>query len=189
LFSRVGCRICICNSLFAKNCSPCSLPCTGPKTVLVCPCPSPKGWYRTDQESDSVCIYSSLSEFFMVSLSRRGCRDAGGAVCMECVSESAWLAWCVHVSWHGSAGLCSEFCCRSSVACWGSCPCFVPCSSQRTKRAGTCPSPKGWYCACRVRGSGCCHKIFVEPSCCYSGSLVAWAKRSDRVGGLCLPWM
>jgi len=136
----------------------------------------------------------SLSEFCMVSLSWWACRGAGGAVCMECVLESAWLAWCVHVSWHGSADfslcwLCSGFCCRSSVACWGSCPCSVPCSSLRTERACTCPSWKGWYRACRVRGSGCCHKLFVEPCCCCSGSLIAWVTRSDHVGGLCLPWM
>ena len=118
--SRVG----ICNSLFAKNCSPCSFPCTGPKTVLVCPCPSPKGWYQADQGADSlaVCIYFSLSDLCMASLSWWGCRGAGGAVCMECVSESAWLAWCVHASCHGSADfslswLCSGFGCRSLVAC------------------------------------------------------------------------
>jgi len=115
-------------------------------------------------------------------------------VCVECVSESAWLAWCVHVSWHDSADfslywICSGFCCRSSVACWGSCPCSVPWSSLRTERACTCPSPKGWYRACRVRGSGCYHKFFVEAYCCFSGALVVWVIGSDRVGGLCLPWM
>ena len=51
----------------------------------------------------SVCLYFSLSEFCMVSLSWWGCRGTGGAVCMECVSESAWFAWCFHLSCHGSA--------------------------------------------------------------------------------------
>jgi len=63
----------------------------------------PKGWCQANQGAGSVCLYFSLSEFCMVSLSWWGCRGVGGAVCMECVSESAWLAWCVHVSWHGSA--------------------------------------------------------------------------------------
>jgi len=109
-------------SLFAKNCNPYSLPCTGLRTVLGCPCPSPKGWCRADQGAGSVCLYFSLSAFCMVSLSRRGCRGAGGTEYMECVSESAWLPWCVHASCHGSADfssywLCSGFCCRSLVAC------------------------------------------------------------------------
>ena len=112
---------------------------------------------------------------------------------MECVSESVWLAWFVHVSNHVLADFCgcwlrSGFCYRSSVACWGSCLCSVPCSSLRTERACTCPSPKEWYRAGRGRGLGFCRRIFVEPCGCCSICVVAGVVRSDRAGGLCLPW-
>ena len=85
--------------------------------------------------------------------------------------------------------LCSaEFCCRSSVAKRGTCPCPVPSSSPRTERACSCPSPKGWYRASRARRLGLSRAFFVGPCGCYSVDLVAWGVGSNRGGGLCLPW-
>jgi len=174
----------------------CSLPCTGPRTVQVCPCPSPKGWYQADQEAGAACSYFSLSEFCQCrdSLSFRGCCAAGGTLCMECVSESVCLSRFIHVSSHGSANFCacllrSEFCCRSSVSCQGSCFCSVPCSSLRTERACTCPSPKEWYRTGSGRSLGFSRRIFVGTCWYYSICVVAGVVRCNRVGGLCLLWM
>jgi len=191
---RVECQVCLCNSGVAKNCMSCSLPCTGPRTVPVCPCPSPKGWYRANKEAGAACSYFSLSEFCGDSLSFRGCCAAGGTLYMECVSESVWLSRCIHVSSHGSANFCacllrSKFCCRSSVSCQGSCFCSVPCSSLKTERACTCPSPKEWYRAGSGRSLGFCRRIFVGPCGCCSICVIAGVVRCNRVGGLCLPWM
>jgi len=98
------------------------------------------------------------------------------------------------VSSHGSANFCacllrSEFCCRSSVSCQGSCFCSILCSSQRTNRACTCPSPKEWYRAGCGRSMGSCCRIFVGLCGCCSIRVVAGVVRSNRVGGLCLLWM
>jgi len=116
------------------------------------------------------------------------------AVCMECVLESAWLAWCVHVSCHGSADfslcwLCSGFCWRSLVACWGSCLCSVPCSGPRTERACSYPSPKGWYRARRVGSLDFCRRISAGPCGCCCICCVAWVVRSTCGNRLCAPQM
>jgi len=140
----------------------CLLPCTNPRTVPVYPCLCPKGWYRADQEAGAACSFFSVSAFCRDSLSFWVCCATRGALCLCCVSGTLWLSGYILVSGHVSDILCawalrSEFCCRSSVSSRGCCVRSVPCSSLRTERACTCPSPKGWcragcgriMCTCR----------------------------------------
>jgi len=83
----------------------------------------------------------------------------------------------------------TSFCCSPGVACRGSIPCSVPCSGPRTERACLYPSPKGWCRASQGETSELCPHIPAGPhgSCCVCG--FAWVVRSNRGGGLCVPWM
>ena len=125
-------------------------------------CPSPKGWCHAS-------------------------RARGVGCCRKFFVEPCTL------SGHGSVNFCacalhSEFCCRHLVSCRGSCVCSVPCSSPRTERACTCPSPKEWYCAGCGRSLGSCRRIVGLCGCC-TLRVVVGVVRGNRVGGLCLPWM
>jgi len=44
-WSRLACFQCWPCSCINTGCTPYPIPCTGPRAVLACPCPSPKGWY------------------------------------------------------------------------------------------------------------------------------------------------
>jgi len=44
-WSRLACFQCWSYSCINTGCTPYPIPCTGPRAVLACPCPSPKGWY------------------------------------------------------------------------------------------------------------------------------------------------
>ena len=87
--ARSWCKFCHCNSYVAKICMFCLLDCTGPRTVQVCPCSSPKGWSWADQEAHAAGTSFSLGAFCRDSLRCRECCSAEGTLCMECVSESA----------------------------------------------------------------------------------------------------
>jgi len=67
-------------------------------------------------------------------------------------------------------------------------PGTVLCSSLRTERACTCPSPKEWYRAGCGRSLGSCCRIVGLCGCC-TLRVVAGVVRGNRVGGLCLAWM
>ena len=115
---------------------------------------------------------------------------------MRCLSQSAWLAGCLHVFCPSSADffwcwLGSSFCCRSLVACRVSCPCSVPCSGPRTERACPYPSPRGW---CRASQGGSlefCRRIPAGLCDCCCVCCAVWGVRSNRGYGLCAPrmWM
>jgi len=83
---------------------------------------------------------------------------------------------------HGMARLIflDGFCCRSSVAYWGSCPGSVPYSSPGAGRACSCPSPKGWYRASRVRSLGFYRMVFVGLCGYCSVDLIVWVVRSNQ---------
>jgi len=149
----------------------CLLPCTGPRTVPVCPCPSPKGWYRADQEAGASSSFFSLGAFCRDSLTFWGCRAKGGALCLCCVSETLRLSGYILVLGHVSDNLCaralhSENCCRSSVSSRGCCVRSALCSSPRTEWACTCPSPKGWCRAGCGGNMGTCRRIVGFRGCC-----------------------
>ena len=65
--SGLGASFCYCPCNVGKGCFPCFFPCTDPRTVPACPCPSPRGWYRACQ---------------------------GGSIgCHPAISAGAWM-WC-----------------------------------------------------------------------------------------------
>jgi len=55
-WSRLACFQCWPCSCINTGCTPYPIPCTGPRAVLACPCPYPKGWYRACKgESPGYC--------------------------------------------------------------------------------------------------------------------------------------
>ena len=208
-----GCRLCsrfCCRSSFTC-CGSCpgSVPCSSAGAGRACSCPFLKGWYRAGRVRCGTIFvgsYGCCSVDFMVWV--RGVGLCLPWMCMVCVMSlfpSVWLVAfvspgrllvCLGVGILKFAHPCArgdfcsaEFCCRSSVAKRGRCPCSVPCSSPGTERACSCPSLKGWYRASRARRLGLSRAFFVGPCGCCSADLVAWGVGLNRGGGLCLPLM
>jgi len=155
---RIFCR----PSVACLGSCPCSVPCSSLRTERAGTCPSPKGWCRASRGRGVGCY----RKFFVEPCTLSG---------------------------HGSVNFCacalhSEFCCRYSVSCRGSCVCSVPCSSPRTEQSCTCPSPKEWYRASCGRSLGSCRRIVGLCGCC-TLRVVSGVVRGNRVCGLCLSWM
>jgi len=106
-------------------------------------------------------------------------RSTGELLCMECVSEAAWLCRCCRVL--DSVDACgflilSQFCCSSMVPYQSGHCLSVACSCPRVERACPYPIPRGWCRACCCgamrdfsdRPFGCCSIVSgtARRSCC-----------------------